>query len=289
MTKPKNIHSSDGIAPALSGAAWLLPCLALMAGACESTGERPADDQRSDLSAAGASGAIALPTPESDGVERRRRTELTDTEPASIVDFVGRALCKFVRHPGYRGHGLYEVTALTAYLEQVGGEEVAATYVELTRLQNFHQAEKKVVARIGGGPASDGNLEAWSVPLVVGERIAVLGVVKPGAWNLGYPTLDPVHVFHERPDGSYTNGALFARRKVDADALGELVAGLADGELNDPCPYDVEPDGIGYRREPQPNVRLPGEDDGSTPSLHTTQPTPDRDVTVIGDAPGATH
>lgn len=223
--------------------------VSLLAGACASDAEHGTPDTHaSERPVSRASGS--LPQVETDGVVRNHRVALTELKPALTTDFQPKALCKFVRHPGYHGHGLYEVTALTAYLERVGNEEIPATYVELTRLKNFHDADEKIVARIGGGPLRNGDVAAWNLALELHEPVVVLGVVKPGAWNLGYPALDPTHVFRRRAGGGYTNGALFTKRVIEAEEMGELVAGLAGEPMDQACPYDVEPD-VSVNSEPE--------------------------------------
>jgi hypothetical protein len=134
--------------------------------------------------------------------------------------------------------GLYTVDALTSYVEA----GVPYTYVELTLLEPWYKAEQHPIARIPGGTLPDGSIQRWFVALKVGDPVGLLIAADNNRNNRGYYGLDATGVFNRRPDGGYSNGQLFTQRLVDSTELGNMVKGLAGGNLGDSCPYDEQPD-----------------------------------------------
>jgi hypothetical protein len=163
-----------------------------------------------------------------------------------------------------------QVDSLTGYTEHIDNQAYTATYAELSLVENWFEGQKKVLVRLAGGPTDQGGVTLWDIALKVGEKVAVLGFVKARDINRGYLTINPLHLFHQRPDdGGYTNGQLFSRRVVTADQLGRLVKGLTGRKLADACPYDEMPDV--RRKEPTPQ----GGQTGPTPVVTAATGGPD--------------
>ena len=179
------------------------------------------------------------------------------TEYAMVNQGVHRSmdlldLCKLARMPMWAGAGFYRVTALTGYTEATTEPDsptgfTAVTYVELELVEAWSPvAPKKPVARISGGPGTNGTNALWHVRLQVDEELGVL-LGLPRKDNLGFYDLHPLGLFQRRSGGGYTNEQLFTQRRVQRGELSELIRGAwANGK---PCARDEKAD---YGVTPRP-------------------------------------
>jgi hypothetical protein len=200
---------------------------------------------------------------------RANRVDYEELVAGSFMDSMPVALCTLVRHPKWAGQGLYVVESLTGYTEDsvtTPEGRQAATYVKLTLVEGWYEAEDMPEARIAGGPTDSGGQYMWNINLRVGETVGLL-LGDRRTDNRGFYDLLPLGVFKQRADGGYSNGQLFTQRRVDARELGSLVKGLAGAPLADPCPYDEQPDSLPPSppdpegiSDPVPDDEVPSED-----------------------------
>jgi hypothetical protein len=167
----------------------------------------------------------------------------SEIKAGGLASRAPRTLCQLVRAPRVHGGGLYMVESITGFTEKdlhnPESNKKGFTYVSLSLVDPWFQAEKRVTARIFGGPFPSGDVGGWDVDLKVGQQVGLL-FTKPTPENHGHPYLSSHGTFLLREDGGYSNGELFTKRRVDAKELGELARAMATSD--DACARDEAPD-----------------------------------------------
>jgi hypothetical protein len=167
------------------------------------------------------------------------------------------SICQHTAWSTYGG-GLFTVRELVGIAEPDGAGSVAGyTYIVLSTDEVWYgDLRDEEVVRVQGGPTGEGTFTGTFVELQVGDRVAMLLRGDTLSWNEGFPSTDPMRLFHLAPgrdDVWVVSGAEYATATLRSAVQAASSTFRADEFSTGYCGVDVD-----FDRCPEQSLIPPG-------------------------------